>query len=224
MKRTIPIPLLMLCVIGATGCARAPNNNSASGSKPEAEEAAAPTVDPLPEIETESPDSVVRSYWALKDWGQRNTSSQLRIDIGEEGRKYIELRQALGGGEFLEREKQDWDQLRTAFKNDLVTIKYQRDILHVKTESETRAIVVTKIKNVTPIPDGVSLASYERERREYGRDVRYVVEKIKGQWRLTQAWYRDSAETEDNKEWQRTWTVKQKSPGPSSFNFYFIED
>lgn len=150
MKK-LPSILALTCIALAPGCSKAPAPATSPAPVAEAAKpASAPeaVIEPLPKIDTQSPDAVVRTYWALKDWRNSLESSESQTII-------------------------------------------KRDILEVKSESETRFVVVAKITDTTPIPDGHQLTDLEREKRDFGTLAKYVVEKGPDGWRLTQAWYKE---------------------------------
>lgn len=214
MKRITILASILLAI----SCAKAPSPESAGPmGTPEANA----TV-PAPEVSTESPDAVVRSYWALQDWLEKHGIKHMTFSVDSGYDAWMDARKSISGGEFGEVIASEEAEARDPFKVDpeaIVRIQ-QRDILEVKNESETRALVLAKIKNITPLPRGYELNRYSLEKREYGVDVRYVVEKIKGEWRLTQAWYRDSADAES---WTKAWEIKPKQKGPSDFTFFYVD-
>lgn len=59
-----------------------------------------------------------------------------------------------------------------------------RDILKVETESETRAIVLVNMKNITPIPAGAELDEYDKKFREEGFNYRYIMTKTGEGWKI----------------------------------------
>lgn len=61
-----------------------------------------------------------------------------------------------------------------------------RDIAEVKVESETRAVVLAKIKPATPIPVGAVLTAEQSKRREEGARYKYVLEKVGVEWKVAQ--------------------------------------
>jgi hypothetical protein len=204
------------CVLLASCGRGAPTETGAAIEKPVA------AAEPLPALDTQSPDAVVRSYWALQDWAAKNSTKELRLDVGPTLQKFLDTRIELSGGDFRAATEKEAKGTRNPFPTDSSDIPrvVQRDILEVKNESQTRAIVLTKIRNVTPIPSNYKLEEFWQKKRDYGEDVRYVVEKINGKWCLTQAWYRDDSLVTD---WTKAWDNKPPATGPSPFNFYFVE-
>jgi hypothetical protein len=216
VKRFIVVAWCMLLVACGQGA------REQIAAEPAAPPQLSSEAEPLPELDAQSPDAVIRSYWALQDWAPKNYPKELRLHIGPTLQKYFDTRIELSGGEFRTAAEQEAAAARDPFAPKPTDIPrvLQRDILEVKNESETRAIVLTKIKNITPIPTGFQLEEYARKARDYGEDVKYVVEKVNGKWRLTQAWYRDDFLMKD---WTKAWEFKPPSPGPSSFNFYDVD-
>ncbi len=223
MPRNHLLASVVLLLLGA--CSR---DGAVPSPAPEAQMAGEPgvsgsasTAEQLPAIDTQSPDSVVRSYWALQDWAERNAARDVRLELGESFRQYTDARRALGGGEYAAKTEEELRDMADAFESEPSRRIQQRDIIEVKNESETRAVVLVKIKNVTPLPPGYKLHDLFAPRREFGKEVRYIVERTSGGWRLTQAWYRDDPE---DAEWKKTWSLKTPSSNaPSDFDFYYTE-
>ena len=80
---------------------------------------------------------------------------------------------------------------------------FARDILEVKVESESRAVVVAVIKNTTPIPAGAEMTKYDEERRRDGERYRYILQRDSGSWRVAEIW-----------EWETYPTPKWKKARP----------
>jgi hypothetical protein len=189
------------------------------------------SADQMPGIDARSPDTVVKSWWALTDWIERHEevyASGWHITL--ELDKYLQTRIALTTGDALSWAKYERAQTAGFFQTkDNSKKQYDREIIEVKNESDTRAIVLAKFKNVTPIPDAAKLGEADQEDRNYGRDVRYLVEKTKDGWRLAQAWERDvlelrMAELEKKNpddSWKRVWNPPPESAytSPSAFNY-----
>lgn len=61
---------------------------------------------------------------------------------------------------------------------------HDREILEVKVESETRAVIRTRIKITTPIPEGVVLSKSDTEELTKGTLFRYTLEKDEMGWKI----------------------------------------
>jgi len=66
--------------------------------------------------------------------------------------------------------------------------KLQRDIDSVKQETDSRAVALVRIKNVTPIPDGVKPFPREFKEHEGGVMFRYILEKEGTNWKVAEVW------------------------------------
>lgn len=215
--------LLVSCSQETTGSAAAQDEVTESGGN----DAAA--IEALPAIDNRSPDSVIKTHWALYDWMQTNSCKLTPITPRE--REIAEYRDALttlGSGSFLEEQLRNLelglDPCAQASQSRFV---FQREIVEVKSESETRSVVFAKIRNVTPIPDGVNLNRQDLAKRNYGNDLKYVVEKTEGGWRLAEAWSRDLeivallSGREEPDEWRRVWASDAEASAqlPMSYNY-----
>lgn len=135
---------------------KAPTSVSTDSPKPE----------PLPAIDTRSPDSVVKSYWALTDWLQCNQNRLgMKLVVGDQFHSYMKKRMDLGTGEFRSKEEENYKQLAVAWDDEPELTIIQRDIIEVKNESETRAVVLTKLRNITPVPSDLDLRPWDDERK-----------------------------------------------------------
>ena len=63
-----------------------------------------------------------------------------------------------------------------------------RDIVDVKIESESRAVIIANIKNSTPIPPGAELSKYQEQSRNEGDKYKYVLEKSQPGWQIAEIW------------------------------------
>jgi hypothetical protein len=220
--------LLGGCTDRTTTPSHEPANNGATASAPSV------AVDPLPALDRRSPDMVVKSYWALQDWQDKNMPRVFpKLSIGEYLEKFFQAQQGVSGGEYKKHLQGQVDELR-AFPGFTTGVDkvIEREILEVKNESETRAIVLAKIKNVTPLPQGMVLNDWNKKDRDYGTDVRYILEKDADGWSLTQAFQRDQsaisldelkAEKDRTGGWTKVWTIKEKTSGPSQYTFSATE-
>lgn len=132
-------------------------------------------------IETASPDQAVKSWWRVLDLKQKND-----VDKCNESRKADNVPPYAA---YLSKVVQG-DTLRTVEPRRDACIEdlFEREIQEVKTESETRAIVFAKIKNVTPIPAGAEPGEYDKEWRRDGFRYKYLVEKASDGWKVSQVY------------------------------------
>lgn len=217
--------------IGIASCAKQPQSPIAVDDlRDKATQGAHPS--PLPTPDTRSPDNAVKSYWALQDWIAVNQDKlRLRLDVSDEMREYMLARIALGTGEYLAKMEKDYSDLTDFSAGETERTVIKRDILEVRSESETRAVVVAKLRNVTPIPAGVDMSVW-KEDRDYGIDVRYVLERTERGWRIAQAWKRDhssmrlqkSLESSDDDAWRKVWdAAPPRDLGTSAFSLAYVE-
>ncbi len=129
-----------------------------------------------PKINKNSPDSALKSYWAIKDWTRRVEDEQFRKAVNT--KDLIATREAfssLVSPEIAERKNYPVDE-------------FHRDIVEAKIETETRASINAVVKNSTPIPEGAEVSEYDRKRREEGDRFRYVMEKTNDGWVVSEIW------------------------------------
>lgn len=133
-------------------------------------------------IDLKSPDNAVKSVWVVLDENLR-LDKKMCEDIGDFRTKLIEEMlqnvKQVSNGAMLEYYK------KNAHKCNYST--YSKEILEVKLESETRAIVFAKIKNITPIPEGYKLDVDELKSRDIGEKYKYLLEKDSQGWKVVQA-------------------------------------
>lgn len=206
-------PHLLLAVLG---CALLGGCDGAAESKA----AAATRLAAFPTIDASTPEALVRTYWALEDWQQKSVATELRIVVSPELQKYFDARVALSGGDFRVVADKELKTIDNPFDPPEFHPVLAREIVTVKKESATRAVVVTKIVNVTPLPANIKLDEGDRVQRAYGEDVQYVVEKIGGEWRLMQALYRRYPDTE---QWEKRWEAKKESTLFDGYRYVMVE-
>ena len=156
---------LAICLVVLPGC----SNPDAPGAKAKAD--AAETV----QVDLATPDKALKSYWAVRDAVRKKHEKLV------DGWKKDFLAAA--------------DQLSSVahsavfeFKDGLGFETFSRDIIDVKIESESRAVVVAVIKNTTPIPAGAEPSKFDEERRRDGQRYKYVLEKGQTGWRVAEIW------------------------------------
>lgn len=172
---------------------------------------------PLPVIDTSTPDSAVRSMWAMLDWETAARNKFKCIEDVAEGRKvassYLGAVRKLLAGNSLELAEQEY---RCQYK--AIDQKFSRVISELRMETDTRAIIEGRMKNVTPIPAGFVLSEDQRREREKGERVRYVLTNTGSGWRIEQifAWTIDYSNTAvvidddpNNDDDQNTWVEIQ---------------
>lgn len=221
--------LILLAIVLAGGCSQQ-ETGTGKENAPEsnAETASKHVIDPLPPLDVQSPDRLIQSYWAVNDWLNANHCKLFRVVApnDSEVRDFEEALAVIGAGDYLASQRKQVEQSRKPCAGESA-YSYQRDIIEVKPESETRSVVLAKIKNVTPIPVGMTLQRSDLAQRNYGEDVKYVVEKTADGWRLTQAWARGldiiSALRggDRTEEWEKVWNVDDEKDVAKMFAYEF---
>jgi hypothetical protein len=88
---------------------------------------------------------------------------------------------------------------------------FERQIEKVQQESETRAVVLARVKNVTPIPPGAQPSEFEKELRDQGFYFRYVVERTEGGWKVARVFRYDAT----SKDWREAYEVPSSPMYPA---------
>lgn len=132
-------------------------------------------------VDLSTPDRAIKSYWAVRDSVRSN--------------QHEVITQAMDA--LARAEAQTIEVSEGALAKELVGRQYRlemfaRDILDVKVESESRAVITALIKNSTPIPAGTELTKYDEELRTKGERYRYVLEKVSAGWRIVEIWQWDT--------------------------------
>lgn len=137
----------------------------------------AKSISAVSSIETasNSPDATVKSWWSVKD-----ASALVRVEICKNNQKlataYFDKLSQLSTGDLIGRG--DCGQKPMSF---------DRQITKVEVQSETRALVIARIKNSTPPEDGAVLDSDAKKAKEAGEPFQYLLERKDAQsgWRIT---------------------------------------
>jgi len=129
-----------------------------------------------------SPDQTIKTWWNIRDLEEIENKERCETrpvaeeDESEKYGKTISIGAALAS----------YDMSPPKCRADI----YSRDIIEVKVESETRAVVLARIKPATPVPEGVSLAASQEKERSEGALYRYVLEKVDSEWKIEQMYRR----------------------------------
>ncbi len=128
-------------------------------------------------LDLATPDKALKSYWAVRD-SVRAKAVELFVQ-NKEGFQSAEAQMsAVVDGA-----------LAKTFSFDIPPIEtFSRDLIDVKVESDSRAVIVVVIKNSTPIPAGAEMDKYDEERRRDGERYRYILEKNQEGWRVSEIW------------------------------------
>jgi hypothetical protein len=191
MKKTIFLALLISFALA--GCSEDKTKSNT----------AVPTTEKF-SIRTGSPDEAVKSWWAVHD-----EENKIAIDVCREER--AKQKKLLSEGV----EKVATGNLLAMYKwLGCTTYSYDREIDSVKVESETRGLVFATIKNSTPIPEGITASEYEKESRMNGEKFKYLVEKVDGQWRVSDVYVFDKFNSKGD-IWRSVYRDLSKQPYPS---------
>jgi hypothetical protein len=164
------IGLVVLCV-GA--CSSGESAAAAPTSQPKV----ALNLDSVFRVDISTPDRALQSYWRNEDLIYQAPERQdtMAADI-QFGSRWKATRLGLLTS----------DALADAQNERSLEERYAREILKVDQETETRAVVLARIRNVAPIPAGAVLSDYERKARQDGGLYRYIFQREAGGWKIAQ--------------------------------------
>ena len=128
-------------------------------------------------LDLATPDKALKSYWAVRD-SVRAKQFELFAQSKEDFQSAEAQMSAVSDGALAKSLSFD--------KNPIDT--FSRDLIDVKVESESRAVIVVMIKNSTPIPAGAEVSKFDEERRRDGERYRYILEKNQAGWRVSEIW------------------------------------
>jgi len=157
-----------------------------------------------PAIELDTPDRALRSYWAVMDWGRAQPIAD--EEVQREARR-VEL--------FNRTVIQDL--AREASPRSIYEETFDRDILEVKQETPSRAVITVVVRNTTPIPVGAHATEAELRRRERGDRYRYVMEMVGKEWRVAEIW-----EVDYGGGWRRKTSRGPKKPDVPILTFFGV--
>jgi len=152
----------------ATGCSNQANNSMAAPSVHQA----------APEVDTSTPDRALKSMWAISDWRDSFLLGEAqKIEQSDEAKSWRQLSA-----------KVNTKSVADGLSRPEILDKYSRDILQATVETESRAVIVAHIKNATPLPADAQLSKSQQSTREKGERVKYVLEKEKDSWKISEVW------------------------------------
>lgn len=172
---------LLTCAASAMAC----GGGGESGGAVKADSAVRATVrnTPLPDsafaVDLSTPERALRTYWRIKSMsdtiGAPVDTTAARFQNWQRADTVL---QRIYGGDALAEYRRTRQPARRH--------EYLREILQVEPESETRATVLARIRNVTPVPPGAEPDPYTARRRADGDVYRYVFERDSAGWKLVQ--------------------------------------
>lgn len=169
----------LILAVSVSACGDVQKSNKAVDTAKVSTQIAEQTPSPI-EIINKSPDQTIKSWWKVRDLHLSELYKYCLApsEIKWEADKYYPK---ITDGAVLN------ELQRKEIKCEKTT--YEREILEVKVESETRAIVLAKIKNTTPIPTGIVLTERQAKELEEGGKVKYTLENLAGGWKINQIAY-----------------------------------
>ena len=128
-------------------------------------------------LELATPDKALKTYWAVRDSVGVKLTEEYTMTADRAKVAQSQLGMVV-----------DAPLLKSLTAFNLTPETFSRDILEVKVESESRAVIVAVIKNTTPLPAGGEMSKFDEERRRDGERYRYVLEKGQTGWRVSEIW------------------------------------
>lgn len=129
------------------------------------------------QLDLSTPDKALKSYWAAFDAANFNTTIVRKKHLSDFNSANSQLALVQSKAIYEER-----------YSISMVSEIYSRDILEVKVESESRAVIEAQIKNTTPNPPGVELEDWQKRQRDEGERYKYILEKNNNGWIVTEIW------------------------------------
>lgn len=179
MRKVILLPLFALAACGNQTSPSSVATSSASDSG-------------KIELQMGSPDQTVKTWWKIRDVAEQDAQRQCKsgADHYKNGAEYRYANQIVTGPAAINIQPAD---------GHCILKSYKREIIEVKVESDTRAVVLARIKANTPIPQGQHLSEHEAKWREEGLGYKYILEKIGKDWKISQLY---SLESGLREEWK----------------------
>ena len=192
MKRFLAISLSALAL---TGCLE----------KGEQSEGLAKAISAIEktEINRNSPDMTVKSWWRVKDAGVALYLEECKERMKIEGPLFSKISELSTPEIYSDRE--------CSKSPDT----YDREITNVDVQSDTRAVVTARISNTTPPDPGATLSDKDQKTKEAGDAYQYILERkdAASEWKIAQVLTMTS--------WSREWRSVFKKPDPSTNRFVF---
>jgi hypothetical protein len=171
--------LVLTCAASVLAC----GGGGDPGGAAKADSAASARNRPLPDtafaVDLSTPDRALRTYWRIRSMadtiGQPIDTAAVRFQNWQ--RADSVLARIYGGDALAEYSRTRQPSLHP---------RYTREILAVEPETDTRATVLARIRNVTPVPPGAVADEYAARRRAEGDVYRYVFERDSAGWKLVQ--------------------------------------
>jgi hypothetical protein len=170
---------LIACAASVAAC----GGDGGQGGAEKADAAKAARNTPLPDsvfaVDLSTPERALRTYWHIRSMadtiGQPVDTAAVRFQNWQ--RADSVLARIYAGDALADYRRAHAPAVRH---------QYAREILAVEPESDTRATVLARIRNVTPVPPGAAPDPYTARRRAEGDVYRYVFERDSAGWKLVQ--------------------------------------
>lgn len=193
------LALLPLCV-SLTACDKV-SSVFGTGSP---SQASAATVSYDFEINTTSPDQALKTWWRYLDTKEAMEYARCHSFAQKDAEGFDVSSVSTGSVE------QSVNSTKMLCWRSL----YEREILEVKQETDTRAIAFVKVTNA--VPTSVTPTPEQEKARKVGERFKYLIEKTPGGWRVSQVYLYDISSTvTGGYEWQ-----KQYTPYTETFQSY----
>lgn len=181
--------MLNLLVIALLAC----GTNASDASKPGPPVSDASGLEDSVHADLTTPDRALRSYWRYKDASERvEFARTLEWLKSSEHAAFAAQRAKVMGGDARVASEQVEAQYRPTM--------YAYEIVDVKPESDSRALVNARIRNVTPLGAGAVLTELQAKQRRDGELFRYTLEKSAPGWQVVQVQY-----SFGSGEWHNRW-------------------
>ncbi len=155
------------------------------------------------EVNRNSPDMTVKSWWRVKD-------ASMAVYL-EECRERLKVEEPI----FKKLSELSTPEIHSDRDCNNSPDTYDRNITNVDVQSDTRAVVTARIINTTPPDQGASLSDKDRKEKEAGDAYQYILERkdAASGWKIAQVMTMSS--------WSREWRSIFKKPEPSNNRFVF---
>jgi hypothetical protein len=184
------LAILPLC-LSLAACDKA-SSVFGTGSQPQAPAA---TVGYDFEINTTSPDQALKTWWRYLDTKEAMEYARCQSFVRKDVDEFDVAGVSTGAVE------QSVNSSRAVCWRSL----YDREILQVKQETDTRAIAFAKITNATP--SSSTGTSDQQRARKMGAHFKYLIEKTEGGWKIAQVYRHDESNVlSGDDEWEKQYT------------------
>jgi len=160
-----------------------------------------------PTLDLSTPDRALKSYWAQKDW----LTVLARLEMEPSGKRNITLfkdqmpRVTTGHVAEYYLSQEENEQPR----------QLHREIISVKQETDSRAIALVRITNITSIPSGVEPSKKDLDERKKGREFSYLIEREAKEWKVAEV-----IQLSDSKYIEPVSLYRKREPSVPSFVYF----